>query len=509
MCGISGIIGIGGDISEMVRVQHKRGPDNNHISTTMVDQEHKILFLGHNRLSIIDLSERGDQPMRSGRYTLTYNGEIYNFKDLPGHGNDAARLLESIEQHGLESTLKTINGMYAFALYDRLLDELHLVCDRFGQKPLYYYHDENVFAFASTPAALLHLKEKWHINSESVRTYFMLGSVMGHSIFDGIKKVQGAHHIRYVVGANAITENRYWYPEFKEDTSNIEELVVDAIEKVKVADVPVYLFLSGGIDSTVVASLSQGMDAIHLDGPEKGYAVDVANKFGINLHIVDPSDVEAYEAICDYSMSGEPSMSGIIPWITSKEVSKFCKVAITANGADELFFGYDRTQDEPTVKQFAHLFRMDYGPPPEIDLIDKRLSIGRWWELQTYVQCDLNKTLDFASMAHSLEVRAPFLDHRLVECALSIPQRDHGRKAILKNMLRRHGFGNKFLERPKMGFSLYKSPLGYDALKEEAFKWCIEQGFIKNIGYEKRDWMYLKAAAAGFYGWYQTWKHKL
>ena len=506
MCGIIGAVN--SSIDSGLQLQHKRGPDNSLLSCIMLDPD--MVMFGHNRLSILDLSERGNQPMQSERYMLTYNGEIYNFQDLPGWGNDAARLLQSIEQHGLDSTLKSINGMYAFGLLDKVEQKIYLVADRFAQKPVYYFHEKEIFAFASTPAALLDHKEKWHINSKALRTYFMLGAVMYNSIFDGIKKVEGAHYVTYCIKTQTLTECRYWYPEYQEDTSNIEELILDSIQKTKISDVPVYLFLSGGIDSSVVASQCRGMNAIHLDGPETQYAQDVARVFDIDLHIVDPTDTVAYDAICDYSKQcGEPSMSGIIPWITARETAKFCKVAITANGADELFFGYDRTEDVPTVKQFAHLFRVDFGPVPDIDLIDPRLSTGRWLELQTYIQYDLNKSLDFAAMCHSLEVRSPFLDHRLVEAALSIPQVKHGRKQILKNMLKRQGFGDRFLNRPKMGFSLYKSPLQYDKLKDESYLWCIDNGFLPGGAYSKRDFMYLKASAAGFYCWYQTWKHKI
>lgn len=128
----------------------------------------------------------------------------------------------------------------------------------------------------------------------------------------------------------------------------------------------------------------------------------------------------------------------------------------------------------------------------------------------TYVQHDLNKTLDYGSMAHSLEVRSPFLNHHLVEYALSVPANVVGRKQILKNMLQRMGFDHSFTDRQKMGFSLYTSPPNLDALQTEAYRWCINEGWLRLIGDPgRRDMMYLKASAFGFKRWWETWRDLL
>jgi asparagine synthase (glutamine-hydrolysing) len=318
--------------------------------------------------------------------------------------------------------------------------------------------------------------------------------------------------VTYDLRTKTITTEKYWYPTYKPN-EDLRELVIDAIKKVKVADVPVYLFLSGGIDSSVVAS--QGFQhSVHMDGPELGYAEKVAQRFGINLHIVSPGKFDAVECMTDYVQKcGEPSAAALIPYIVSRETAKLCKVAVSANGADELFFGYDRTSDSCTPGQLAHIFRMGVGGYKEIaelkryKNIDERLSFGRWLELQTYVQHDLNKTLDFASMAHGLEVRSPFLDHRLVEVALSVPQEKIGRKALLKQMLREQGFDDRFLNRPKLGFTLYQKPVNYDV--DKAYGWCIDNGWLKDIAYSKRDRLYLKAAAFSFKVWWETFNHLL
>jgi asparagine synthase (glutamine-hydrolysing) len=207
---------------------------------------------------------------------------------------------------------------------------------------------------------------------------------------------------------------------------------------------------------------------------------------------------------------GEPSAAALIPYIVSRETAKLCKVAVSANGADELFFGYDRTSDDVTIPQLQHIFRQRniseeyFHIYPEID---PSMSSGRWLELQTYVQHDLNKTLDFASMAHGLEVRSPFLDHRLVEATLSQPKEKIGRKALLKQMLKEYGFNDQFLNRAKMGFTLYQQPTNYDVTG--AFNWCIKNGWLKAGNYSPRDLQYLKATAFSFKIWWETFKNKI
>lgn len=466
--------------------------------------------LGHTRLSVIDLSAKGSQPIKLGHFNLTYNGEIYNYKDFyTGNGNDAIALLEQINKVGLDLAVTHLNGMFAFGLYNQQTKDIHLVVDRIGQKPLYYTSNGEGFAFASTPVALLKTRDKWSINKTALESYWKLGSVMGNlCIWEGITKVEGGTIVTYNTESKQISVKRYWSPQFVENTSGIQDLVIDAIDKIKVADVPVHIFLSGGIDSSLVASRFQGGNAIHLESIETQYAQQVATKFNIDLKTVSPVDVDLRACLIDYALKcGEPSMAGIIPYITAGEVKKYAKVAVTANGADELFFGYDRTEQNITTKQINHIFRAGFNYEYQLPEIDPRLSQGRWLELMTYIQHDLNKTLDFASMAHTVEMRAPFLDHRLIEMALSIPQEHHGRKEILKNMLRALGFDEKFIQRQKQGFSLHYTPKDMNQFKDEAFNWCIAEGHLTVRTVSVRDIEYLKMCALSYYWFYLTFKH--
>lgn len=522
MCGIAGTVGCGTDaIIGMTRHQTKRGPDH-----TGYYYGNEVI-ISHNRLSIIDLSENGNQPMTKGKWTLTYNGEIYNYKELDHtEGNDARTLLNYIEKRGIDRALRDANGMYAYCCLDAELQQIHLVVDRFGQKPLYYYHSGVSFAFASSVGALLTLNDKWRIDDEGLASYWLLGAPMGeNTMISGIKKLTGSHHLTYDIREKKVKIARYWSPQFQDNTSGIEDLILDAINKVKVADVQPFVFLSGGIDSTLVASQFKGGAAVHLNSPEIDYAWQVREKFDLNMCVVDPQDIDVAEALKDYALQvGEPSMAALIPYITSKEVGKFAKVAISANGADELFFGYDRTMEDISAKQIDHCFRdlkWNFSSPKypiygDYPFGQDKPGRGRWWELQSYVQFDLNRTLDGAAMCHSLEVRNPFLDHRLVEMALSIPEPFHidiqlGRKAILKRMLQKMGFRKEFLTRQKLGFSLHKEPPGMEGLKMQAWDFVKKNGFLK-CGDKKlsgRDERYLKMAALSFWYWYQTWHGKL
>jgi asparagine synthase (glutamine-hydrolysing) len=432
-------------------------------------------------------------------------------------------LLDLFEAKGLEA-IQEVDGMYAISLHDSVTNKIHLFVDRLGEKNLYYFHEGNQFAFASSPAALIPLKEKWKLNRTALESYWYLGSVFGEdSLFDGIKKLMPAHHLTYDIQSNEITIKRYWKPTLQAKTDDIEEHVIGAINAVKVADVPVNIFLSGGIDSTLVASQFGGYGAVHMDSPELEYAQKAASRFGLNLIQVESKEVDSLKCLQDYSKeSGEPTMAGLIPYITSEQAVKHGKVAITANGADEAFAGYTRLE-WPVRKQMRHIFRPGYEKmytdmylkwfKIDQDLFD--VGGTRWAELMTYVAFDLNKTLDFASMAHGLEVRSPFLNHKLVEKALSIPIQKHfsqrfGAKTILKKMLSNMGFNDQYLTRQKLGFSLHNPPTDLEALKKDAYDWAKKEGFV-NLDESQmngRDWIYTLSAAIGFKAFWDVWKDK-
>lgn len=527
MCGISGLIfkGVEPDwklLYNMTEHQTMRGPDH-----TGFWINGNVGF-GHNRLSIVDTSDKGNQPMETDRWVLVYNGEIYNYQHLrtkisPRQWksyNDTETLLFYIDEKGIDKTLQDIDGMFAFAAFDKFERKLYLATDPLGIKPLYWYKDPYMFAFASSPGALTNVKSKWHFDNDKseVFNFLALGATF-NSLFSDIEKVYGGHLLVHEVDSG-FTTGRPWYERKHHPGMTVDELkntVVESIRSVKQADVPVFMFLSGGVDSSLVASECQFMNAVHLASPEEGYAREVATKYDNPLSIVHPKDYSAEECLKDYAFkTGDCSMAALIPYIVSKEVSKIAKVAISSNGADELFVGYDRIKKQPSEAQFYHIFR-EYFIKKGTYWGEQAQYLGsRQLELQTYVQFDLNKTLDFASMCHGLEVRVPYLNKSVVEAAMSLDYDQHvnglGNKSILKSMLLERGFSKEFVQRPKLGFSLHYEPADYKSLQEKGKKLLKDEFNIDPVFigmYKGRDERYYAASAAAFYCWFEVWKDKL
>lgn len=511
MCGIVGGNIQGDWIDKCLNHMEHRGPDG--FSKETIDN----ITFGHRRLSIIDLSERGKQPIRYKNLMMTFNGEIYNYQYLRSYLNadddlfqsslnDAHVAIRYIHKYGVDKFLDRASGMWAFAIYNSDTKEIGLYTDPFNQKPIYYYHSEGIFAFASEPVCLYWLKSKWELDYDALETYWMLGGVIGENqLLKGIKKVLAGEEVIF----KKTVRKRKWY-QIKPSKDNVEQLIYEAIDEMKVSDVPVALFLSGGIDSSIVASRLSGT-AIHLDSPEREYAQEVANKYKLDFKVCTPTDYQTSEILTDYvSKTGEPTMAGAIPWITAKETRAFGKVAVIANGADELFFGYDRLKGDDnqySVHQNNHLFRGSLFSHEKLNQFRKGTS--RKTELDIFIQYDLNRTLDFASMCHGLEVRSPFLNRKLVEAALSIPEEKHrqnGNKSILKAILHKHGFPHAFTDRPKQGFSLHFKPLGFEQESKEAFNWAVLDGYILMKQMAPRCKSYLQSSALGFRYWFNKYK---
>lgn len=500
--------------------QSSRGPDN-----TGIKEIDKVIF-GHTRLSIIDKSEASNQPLfyDLSHEMLTYNGEIYNYKDLQVNycvSSDTWALFKSLSEcYILEDLFNELNGMWSFAYFDG--DQIYIVRDRFGIKPLYYTHQKDFFAFASTPAAVALTKNYWNVSEKGLQEYLSLGATMLHSMFEGIEAVPPGHYVTFNCKTNEVKVKRWYYPKFIERAfETIESKVIEAIERVKLTcDEPQIILLSGGIDSSLVAYRFQSKSAVHLSSPEQEYAQKVADRFGIHLNNVHPHDFSVEECLLDYtSKCGDPTMAGFIPYITCKEIKKLgFRVAITANGADELFFGYDRMQNMTDQKQaifreFQFMGDVVFDTltnfiPKDNDLISQfNGNMAQFYELFTYLAFDLNKTLDFASMCHSVEVRVPYLDHELVEAALSIPMDKHvgkfGNKTILKKMLVDLGFDFSFIHRPKVGFSLHHEPSDLQDMKNKSMKWYNSTDYAKldlNSCTPRQD-AYHQMTVLGLYIW--------
>lgn len=566
MCGIAGIYrpAIKEDfesfdaVKGMVDLLKDRGPDN---SAVTVEES---AVIGHTRLAIMDPSNKAaDQPLMGSRWTLAYNGEIYNFRELrrrlEGDGvqfktdSDTEVLLELIELVGVDAAVEQINGIFAFAAYDREERKLFLVRDRLGVKPLYYWRDDvkGSFWFASTPAAIAKIaKERWKLNRDSLYSFFKLGAPMTRStFFDGIERLRPAEKL-VIDSTIGIRKEIYWKPAFRE--GDIEQKIIEAHIRQKEAHVPSAVFLSGGIDSSVTTHLLKDVAGFHLDSPEKDYADYVAHKVGVDLKIREYTQDVSFDHLLERyaSSSGEASASSPIPLMVSELIAEEgFKVAFSANGADELFLGYPRTPTEellvnnmpsvdyeaPSVEsgeeQYYHIFRDNHcilidGYDVNSQTLDDMCELSslgeefsasaskRWLELQTYVGYDLNPTLDFSSMACSLEVRVPFLDHELVELALSMDANeilscDWGRKQPLKKILKKAGFNPALWSRPKVGFSI---PANIMSQREQSIREhlnCLKLEGIFRMGHSRhnaeRDYQYLGSAAHAFSIWKNVW----
>ncbi len=346
---------------------YRGGPDDAGLFT---DRSAGLAF-GHRRLSIIDLTETGHQPMTAGRYTLCYNGETYNFRELRAEleqagahlkgSSDSEVVLQAFIHWGPECVTR-LNGMFAFAIWDGPEQALYLFRDRMGVKPLYYFNHGGTFAFASELKALhTGLKDHLEIDQKALGEFFHYGYISApRSIYRHVQKLEPGHWVK-VRADHSIEKHCYWNPdEFQiqpssNPTDQLEELLVDSFQKRLIADVPVGVFLSGGIDSSLVTAIL----ARHTDTPiktftigfdeknydESGWARKIANHLGTEHteQIVTPEHARKILPLWP-EIYDEPfgDISGIPTTIVSRMTRGHVKVSLSADGGDELFCGYHR-----------------------------------------------------------------------------------------------------------------------------------------------------------------------
>ena len=380
MCGITGVFFLKGNknlnlssIEEMTSSLTHRGPD----SYGYWSSKENDVYFGHRRLSILDLSKHGDQPMTSscGRYTITYNGEIYNFielqKELKKKFNikfknktDTIILLELISKFGLREALEKLEGMFAFALWDKKKNKLFLVRDRFGEKPLFFYKNTNFIVFSSELRSLSKFPLiNLNISRKSSYYYSMLGYVPAPlCIYENTFKVMPSEVISF--GRKTIKKTIYYQiPNTKFNTElsyekckkELLSTLEESIKKMMIADVEIGCFLSGGIDSSLVALLMQknstkkiktfnvGFNESEYD--ESKFAKYVSEKIESNHHDIKVNVDDMLEHVENIAnIVNEPfSDSSIIPtFLISKLAASKVKVVLSGDGGDEVFMGYNR-----------------------------------------------------------------------------------------------------------------------------------------------------------------------
>ncbi len=518
MCGICGEIRFDGGIADAARLGRMtdalapRGPDGAGVSVR------QRVGLGHRRLKIIDLSDRASQPMQDPALGLSvvFNGCIYNYpalrEELIGQGHrffshgDTEVVLRAWAQWGPECVHRFL-GMFAFAVHEHESGRVHLVRDRFGIKPLYYAQVPGALRFASTLPALLAAGDvDTTIDRVALHHYLSWHAVVPapHTILAGVRKLPAAT-IRRVEPDGTFHDTTYWEARLEKDpgearlTANdwrdrlLESLRV-AVERRMVADVPVGVLLSGGLDSSLItglladagqkdlATFSIGFEAANGEhGDEFQYSDLIARHYGTRHHriFIEADEMMAHLPAAIRAMS-EPMVSydNIGFYLLSREVSRHIKVVQSGQGADEIFGGYhwyppmadgkdpvatyraaffDRTH-AALNSQLSPAYRLEDDPSEAFvtahfaragadDPVDKALRL----DANVMLVDDPVKRVDNHSMAWGLEARVPFLDHELVELAGRMPSAiklADGGKGVLKAVARQV-IPSEVIDRPK------------------------------------------------------------
>ena len=380
MCGIAGFIDFNkqttsNDLKKMTDTLYHRGPDG--AGYELFEEANAQIGFGHRRLAIIDLTEHGKQPMSVAHLWITFNGEIYNYKEIRqeliacGHNftseSDTEVILNAYLKWG-KSCVHRLIGMFAFAIYDKQKNDVFIARDRTGIKPLYYYFTNGLFLFASELKAFhAHPNFDKKINKSAVGAFMQYGNIPGEiSIFQHTYKLRPGHHLTLSLTTKSTEIEQYWNVydyynkpklsiSFEEAKAETEKLITSACSYRMIADVPVGIFMSGGYDSTTVTALLQkdrteqlrtytiGVPDIGLN--EAPYAADIAKHIGTNHTTYECTEKEALSFIPELPFYyDEPfaDSSAIPTHLVSKIARKDVTVALSADGGDEVFAGYNR-----------------------------------------------------------------------------------------------------------------------------------------------------------------------
>ncbi len=507
MCGIAGHFGrpVGPDVRHRMRAAlRKRGPDAQHLAvfdatgTRLSADAVAPVGLVHTRLSIIDPRPEADQPMGTddGALWICYNGEVYGWQDdarqLADRGVqfrtscDTEFILRGYEAWGIEGLLPRLRGMFAFAIVDFRTRRVHVVRDRLGLKPLVYAHRDGAFAFGSTVRSVL----PWLPRGERGLSPAAIDAYLAHryvpaprTIFTNIARLPNAHRLEYELDTGRLSEHRWWSPR-PAAAHDLGALLDEAIALRLVADRPLGLFLSGGIDSgTIACRLAAtghaGLHSFSAAFPDSSFdesaeAAATAQALDLpNERIIVPTTIrDDFAAIVEALDEPFADPSSFPTWYLARGTERHVKVVLGGDGGDELFGGYKRVAKHlrngwrgaarlplpvlPDVRpkgwrkvagelaldwESAYALRFSgltpnqrrflqpslvplpahYWRAPDLEPATRHDRLLRW-DFANYLPEYVLRKADLCTMAHGLELRAPLLDHRFVEAVLALPE---------------------------------------------------------------------------------------
>lgn len=513
-----------------------RGPDQ--MDWKYYKSDKHSVVLGHNRLSILDLDVRSNQPFSyQESIEIVFNGEIYNFKEIKntlhkkGYTFNTTSDTEVICAAYLEydeACIDHFNGMFSFVIYDKIKLRFFGARDRLGKKPFYYYHNGKDFEFSSQISSIQLYNSNLSISKKAIDAYLTWGAIPDPlSIFNEVKKLLPGNSFIFDLSSGSLDIKKYWDIDYKGDNKflgsyseaqlQLENILSDAVKTRMVADVPVGVFLSGGIDSSLVAAIATQtsqtkVKTFSVKFNDKGfdespYAKQVAGHLDTDHNIIECNYNEGIDLIENFHYYyDEPfaDSSAIPSMLLAKHTKKQVTVALSGDGGDESFMGYQRYDWINKGEKFMNIpyplrliisnavslfpnYRLkiisEFMKSKSIDLAylnsmashsemnSKEVDELKYlmhshknllervsdFDIKTYLNWDINTKVDRATMAYSLEARAPLMDYRIVEFAKSLPTnfkfKGNNQKRILKDLLYQH-VPKHIFDRPKSGFTM-------------------------------------------------------
>ena len=514
MCGICGEFKFNGKSFNDVKLTNLMSSIANRGRDSKGTFKNTDIFLGHHRLSIIDTTDKSNQPMIIENHVIVFNGIIYNYKDIrqklitKGHifksTGDTEVVIRSYIEYG-DKCVEYLDGVFSFCIYNLNKKNIFLARDRIGIKPLYYSINDSELVFSSSMKGILSNKDKIEINPIALNYQFTIHSMVPapYTIIDGINKLEPGHILNVTKSGETLLKKYFDVNNVElknyndnEIINNIDTLINNAVEKrLNIADVPVGILLSGGLDSSLITAISKkykeelntysiGFNTINDEiGNEFYYSDLVSHNFNTLHKKYNISDDDLYHNLDTVIANmSEPMVSqdSSAFFLLAKNVSLSNKVVLSGQGADEVFGGYfwyeqiikdqgtndteilskyyfDRTFDNycsainknyvSTNHVFNEINDKFKQMNQDLPVLDKVFRL----ELSTLIIDDPVKRVDNMTMSHALEARVPFLDLDLIEFMLSVKGENKINKYYLKKLSERY-LKNEVIYRDKFYF---------------------------------------------------------